>query len=209
MRTLLSLALLAALAACGGAPDRAPEDAAAPPPAVSTTPAPVPAPVDAAAPVPSVEQTGLAGFSGYGDVKLGIAAADMEQAWGGALERLGPPQDDACYYLRPKRAARSDNDPAFMVEGGTFVRYDIAGDKEVAPGGGRIGMSKADIARLYPGRIEEQPHKYTDGQYLRIKDPAGGKGVLLFETDGKGDAAKVVRWRVGLAPQADYVEGCS
>lgn len=208
MRTLLSLALLAALTACGGAPDRATEDAAAPapPPVASAEPL---APADAAAPALSVEQPGLAGFSGYGDVKLGLAAADMEQAWGGALERLGPAQDDACYYLRPKRAARSENDPAFMLEGGTFVRYDIGGDKEAAPGGGKVGMRKADIARLYPGQVEEQPHKYTDGQYLRIKDPAGGKGVLLFETDGKDDAAKVVRWRVGLPPQVDYVEGCS
>ena len=31
----------------------------------------------------------------------------------------------------------------------------------------------------------------------------------VFETDGRGDDAKVVAWRVGLAPQVDYVEGCS
>ena len=66
-----------------------------------------------------------------------------------------------------------------------------------------------DIAKLYPGRFEARPHHYTDGEYLRIPDPAGGTGVLVFETDGRGDDAKVVAWRVGLAPQVDYVEGCS
>ena len=75
-------------------------------------------------------------------------------------------------------------------------------------GGGKVGMSKAQIAALYAG-IEEEPHKYTDGQYLRIKDAAGGNGVLLFETDGKGDAAKVSEWRIGVPPQVDYAEGCS
>lgn len=207
MRTLLAVALLVVLAACGS--DRHPiaRDASGQAPASSV---PDPAAPDASAevPVPSPAQAGLAGFSGYGDVKLGIAAAGMEQAWGGALERE-PVQDDSCYYLQPKRAPPSENDPAFMVEQGKFVRYDIDGDKEIAPGGGRVGMAKAEILRLYPGQVEQQPHKYSDGQYLRIADPAGGPGVLLFETDDKGDAGKVVRWRVGLAPQVDYVEGCS
>jgi hypothetical protein len=201
MRIPLSLTLVVALTACGGAPSPASEGAAA-------SPAPTSTPAPASAAPPPVEPAGLAGFSGYGDVTFGIAAAAMEQAWGGTLERLGPAQGD-CYYLRPKRAARSDDEVAFMLEGGRFVRYDIESRSEIAPGGGRIGMRKADIARLYPGRIEERPHKYTDGQYLRIQDPAGGAGVLLFETDGRDDAATVLRWRVGLPPQVDYVEGCS
>ena len=57
--------------------------------------------------------------------------------------------------------------------------------------------------------VEEQPHKYSEGLYLRVEDTAGGTGVLLFETDGKGDDAKVTEWRSGVPPQVDYVEGCS
>lgn len=207
MRNLLPMALFAALAGCGGAPDRAAEQAAAPPPAASPAPA---APVSDPVPASTAAQPGLAGFSGYGDLTLGIAATGMEQAWGGALEALGAVEDAAaCHYLRPKRGAPSDKDPLFMVEGGQFVRYDIRAASEVAPGGGRIGMRKDDILQLYAGKVEELPHKYTDGQYLRVEDPAGGKGVLVFETDGKDADSKVLRWRVGLAPQVDYVEGCS
>lgn len=206
MRLLLPLALLAMLAACKPAADPAPVAPAAP---LATPAGPVPAaempPATPAAP------EGLAGFGSYGDVRLGIAAADMEQAWGGALEPLGPPPApaDACHYLRPKRAARSAEDPAFMLEGGRFVRYDIEGARETAPGGGKVGMRRADIARLYADQIEARPHHYTDGEYLRIRDPAGGAGVLVFETDGRGEDARVVAWRVGLPPQVDYVEGCS
>ena len=32
---------------------------------------------------------------------------------------------------------------------------------------------------------------------------------MLFETDGKGDDAKVTAWRIGVPSQVDYVEGCS
>jgi hypothetical protein len=96
-----------------------------------------------------------------------------------------------------------------MIGDGKFVRFGTESDKFAAPGGGKVGMTRAEIGRLYAGRVEEQPHKYTDGLYLRIEDPAGGKGVLIFETDAKGDAAKVTEWRVGVPPQVDYVEGCS
>lgn len=213
MRLLPALTLLAALAGCDRAPERAVDVPATP--ATPATPVPSsapaqPAPAAPATPAPTAEP-GLAGFGGYGDVRLGTAAVDMAQAWGGALERLGPPPApaDACHYLRPKRAARSAEDPAFMLEGGRFVRYDIRGTRETAPGGGKVGMRRADIARLYADQVEARPHHYTDGEYLRIRDPAGGAGVLVFETDGRGEDAKVVAWRVGLPPQVDYVEGCS
>ena len=68
------------------------------------------------------------------------------------------------------------------------------------------------IEKLYPGRVEVQPHHYLyeeGGKYLRIKSRDGENGVLLFETDGKGNGAKVTEWRVGVPPQVDYVEGCS
>ena len=63
----------------------------------------------------------------------------------------------------------------------------------------------AELIALYPGRIEERPHKYTGGAaYLRVTEP-GSDAVLLFETGADG---VVKSWRVGLPPQVDYVEGC-
>ncbi len=86
------------------------------------------------------------------------------------------------------------------------MRYDVGNDKETAPGGGKRGMDAERIRQLYAGRVEESAHKYVPGgKILRIEDGAG-TGVLVFETDAAG---KVSDWRAGVAPQVDYVEGCS
>jgi hypothetical protein len=94
-----------------------------------------------------------------------------------------------------------------MFERGVLVRYDVAVDTETAPGGGRVGQTRADIERLHAGRVQVQPHEYVPGgNYLRVTDPAIADGAIVFETD---EAGKVTRWRVGRAPQVDYVEGCA
>ena len=217
-RLMVCVAMIAALAACNANRDAASNATNAPPvadqpaedipPATMPPPASLPSPASTAAPAPAPDGADTqASFAGYGDVKLGIAAADMETAWGGELKTVGKDANSSCYFMTPKWATA----PAefnFMIGDGKFARYGTDSAKYVAPGGGRVGMDKAGIARLYPN-IEAQPHKYTDGEYLRIKDPAGGKAMLIFETDGKQDDAKVTEWRVGLPPQVDYIEGCS
>jgi hypothetical protein len=55
--------------------------------------------------------------------------------------------------------------------------------------------------------MQVQPHEYVPGgNYLRVTDPAIADGAIVFETD---EAGRVTRWRVGRAPQVDYVEGCA
>ena len=143
-------------------------------------------------------------YDGYGDMRFGMDEAAFGQAWGGELKGA-PGQDSSCFYKTPKWVEQSA-EFAFMFEGGRFVRYDVGTAKDTAPGGGKVGMSEAQIRALYGARVEAQPHKYVDGaKYLRIAAPQGD-GVLLFETDEHG---KVTRWRVGVPPQVDYVEGCS
>ena len=220
MRTLLSMALLAALTTLTACGDRNT-------PVASTEPAPT-AP-DATAPVAEAPATetpampegnpsgslrvdkpadGTITFKGFGPANFGGTQEDVRMAWGGDLGDAKPDQAGGCYYLIPQPLGTDGYRTAFMIEGDKFVRIDVRRDDVTAPGGGKVGMTKAQIAALYVG-LEQQPHKYTDGQYLRIKDAAGGNGVLLFETDGKGDDAKVSEWRIGVPPQVDYVEGCS
>ncbi|MEO6227733.1 MAG: lectin [Thermomonas sp.] len=209
----LSLILLAACSPDRGAPASTETDATAPSTAddsgaapADATPSSLPEPGEASAvPVSNSADSSdaQARFDGYGDVKLGIAATDMQSAWGGELNRLGG-QEETCYFMTPKWV-KVPADFAFMIENGKFVRYSTESTKFVAPGGGKVGMATTEIQSLYAGRIEEQPHKYTEGKYLRIKDAATGN-ALLFETDAAG---KVTEWRVGMQPQVDYVEGCS
>lgn len=158
---------------------------------------------------PRLQQGGqaLARWDGYGDVRFGMDADHVRQAWGGQLDGAPSAEDGeaGCYYLSPKWA-QEDRSFGFMMEGGKLVRYDSHNIKELAPGGGRAGMTADDITRLYAGHIQAQPHKYVEGgQYLRVTQD-GEQGVLLFETDADGT---VTSWRVGLPPAVDYVEGCS
>jgi hypothetical protein len=214
MRAHLPLLLLAILlAACSDPPARPESEASAPPVAAPDTPPATPTQTETPAPSPAEagesprpeQGDAQARFDGYGDVRLGMAAAEMEKAWGGELKRLGG-AGDPCYFLTPKWV-KVPADFAFMIEDGKFVRYGSESARQVAPGGGRVGMTTAEVGALYKDRIEARPHKYVDGaHYLRIKDAGGGNGVLVFETDRAGN---VTEWRVGVPPQVDYVEGCS
>ena len=200
--TAVSMFVLA-LAAC-----QQQEPATSPSVAASAQVAPQPpGPIEAPAAANDMAITSLARMDGYGDLRFGMTADEARKAWGGELRGIGPQEDaNGCYYLSPSWAS-APADFALMIEGDRFVRYDVGTDKEVAPGGGKRGMRVEDIRKLHAGRIEERPHKYVDGgKYLRIVANDGGNGVLVFEADAAG---KVGDWRVGQAPQVDYVEGCS
>lgn len=195
----LSAALLVALAACKPADaPQAPADSA--PPATSAPAASLPESGEASAQPASTE---LATFEGYGDLKLGSTAEAAKQAWGGELNSSTPSEAGACYQLTPKWAT-DKADVAFMIEGDHFVRYDVTTSKEIAPDGGKVGMTEAELRELYGAKLQAIPHKYVEGgKYLSVEAAGGAK--LVFETGADG---KVTSWRVGLPPQIDYVEGC-
>jgi len=155
--------------------------------------------------VSSIASTTLsaARYDGYGDMRFGMDEPAFRHAWQGELQGTAN-TDGGCYYLAPKWA-KPGAEFGFMFEQGHFVRYDVASAKETAPGGGKVGMTAAQVRALYGNHVEQSPHKYEQGAfYLRIAGQ--GPGVLLFETDAAG---KITRWRVGVPPQIDYVEGCS
>jgi hypothetical protein len=214
----LALAIGVALAACGRG-----EPADAPAPATDAAPADA-APLVQDQPLEEVPPAtaspealgslrvgspaeGTISFDGFGPARFGGSQEDVRIAWGGDLGDPQPSEPGGCYYLVPQPLTAGGYRVAFMIEGDRFARIDIRADDVAAPGGGRVGMGIAEIEALYGGRVEQRPHKYVpDARYLRITDPAGGDGVLLFETDAQG---RVDAWRVGVAPQVDYVEGCS
>jgi len=213
MKTVPIAVLVLLLAACNAeAPPAAPTGEASRTPADAPSPA-LPPPAlpppsrQEQAPAPAQDQThGMARFDGYGELRFGMTEAEARAAWTGALSGdTAGGTGDACHYLNPAWE-HAPSYFAFMFEGGRFVRYDVGNDSEVAPGGGKRGMTADAIRELYAGRVAESPHKYVDGgRYLRIEAPEGD-GVLVFETDAAG---KVSEWHAGLAPQVDYIEGCS
>lgn len=215
---VLPVLLLLALAACRDEP-AAPSVATVPPgskspapDASSTTPVrstatpATKAPDEPAANTPDGDRD-LARLDGYGPLRLGMTIAELREAWGATLH--GEPPDgaaDACHYLSVAGAGAT-SDLSFMVDGGRFVRYDVSGDVLLAPGGGKRGMTEAELQALYKGSLQASPHEYADGgKYLTFDTSGVAPSRLVFETDAQGIATE---WRVGLSPQVDYVEGCS
>ncbi len=212
MRPVLLLFPLLALAACTKAPAPQAETAAASPRSVAE-PAPAAAapavrsPGDGEAPPAEpapADPAVLARTDGYGGLRFGMDEAEARAAWKGDLKG-DVIEPGNCAYLRPK--ADAEFRVGFMFERGVFVRYDVNIESEAAPGGGRVGQTRADIERLYAGRVEAQPHNYVTGaHYLRVVEPGTTDRALVFETDESG---RITRWRIGRVPQVDYVEGCA
>ena len=143
---------------------------------------------------------GAAHMDGYGDLRFGMTAAEVEQGARMALHRTAA--NGICYFLTP--ASNADTAPvAFMIEADKFVRYDVANARDGAPGGGQPGMSMEQIEQLYPGQARERPSA-AGGRSLRVKGHAGVAIVFEIGADGR-----VSRWRVGQVPQVDYGQGCS
>lgn len=209
MRTSMLIAIpnaaliAVALAGCGDRATPASEPAA---PTTTTAPAPPPAADTpaAAADAGMLPEADTITFTGFGPAAFGADEEHVRMAWGKDMEGA-PSEPGGCYVLVPTPRAAPPPRFGFMFEGGKFARMDVRTDAIAAPGGGKVGMPASEILRLYP-KYEAMPHKYVEGaRTLRTKDPAGGAGVLVFETDAKD---VVVAWRVGVAPQVDYVEGC-
>jgi hypothetical protein len=213
-QSLATLALLCALAGCTRDHDNTATQApaASDPTAAATAPAsdepqqpvehPKTTPEPTSGPTPA---PGAIGFGGFGPAQWGANEEAVRMAWGKDMQADRVDDPNACHYLFPLPRPHAGFGTAFMFEGGKLVRIDVDSPHVVAPGGGKAGMNAEQIRDLYPG-VEARPHKYVEtGQYLRVTDPNGGAGVLVFNmTDGTADS-----WRVGVAPQVDYVEGCS
>lgn len=148
---------------------------------------------------------GVVTFDGFGPATFGSDAEQVRMAWGNDLGDAQPSEPGGCYYLAPPDVGTTRYGIGFMIEGDRFSRIDVSNDGYTAPGGGKVGMDRAEIERLYAGRVEAAPHKYVEGaQTLRVAD-GDGESALVFETDADG---RVTSWRIGVPPQVDYVERC-
>ena len=184
-----------------------------PPPAIATTTPPaattaaMPASPSTVAATPGgvMPAAGAITFDGFGPAHWGASEEQVRQSWGKDMDAM-PKEHDGCYYLFPEPRRPDGYRFAFMMEEGKFGRIDVRTADIAAPGGGKVGMDKAELHRLYPG-LAEQRDKYDEHALnLRGTDPQGGPGVVVFDVDASG---KATEWRIGVPPQVDYVEGCS
>ena len=175
----VSLAL--GIAACG-------RDAPSPPP-------------DSAEPV--APQVWTVTPEAVGPIWIGWSIDELNTSTG---EQLRPAYQisDECDYLRP---ARLPAGVSLMVVRDTVVRVDVDSAGVLTVEGAGVGDAEQRVMTLYAGRVEVQPHKYTgpEGHYLVVTVPSDTLRRIIFETDGR----VVTRYRAGLRPAVEYVEGCS
>ena len=140
--------------------------------------------------------------TGIGTVRAEMTLAQASRQVGTEL-RL-PPAAERCAYVQPIAGLDS---VMFMVVDGRIARVDVTGGRIATAEGARTGDPEARIRNLYAGRLEEQPHEYTNGRYLIVRPPERADSAyrLVFETDGN----RVTRYRSGRLPEVMWVEGCA
>lgn len=140
---------------------------------------------------------------GLGPLRAGMSVGEARRALGGALS--SPASAAECDYAEWRGGPPGVR---VMTERGRVARVEVVSGAVATDAGARIGDSAARVRELYAGHVAETPHKYVAGaQYLTVTpaSPADGAFRIVFETDSTG---RVTRYRAGLRPPVEYVEGC-
>ncbi|MEO8449109.1 MAG: hypothetical protein ABI647_04920 [Gemmatimonadota bacterium] len=184
-RFLLCIALPLTLLGCGSRADQ-----------------PAPGTPDTASPTRPVARWSVTPVA-VGTVRFGWSVAQLNAE---LRDTLRPTYriSDQCDFVHP---AAFPAGLRLMVERDTVVRVDVDSAGIPTAEGARVGDTEAETLARYAGRVEVQPHKYTgpQGRYLIVRSPGDRLHLLIFETDGQ----RVERYRAGLRPAVEYVEGCS
>lgn len=142
---------------------------------------------------------------GMGPLRAGVAIAEAARFLPGAIGIPEGEEASACSY------ADWPDAPAgvfVMIEEGRIARIEVDSTSIATAAGARVGDTESRIEALYPGRVERQVHKFTDGRYLIVRAPSreadAGDYRIVFETDGR----KVLRYRAGVYPAVSYADAC-
>jgi hypothetical protein len=153
-------------------------------------------------------------FKGFGPAKFGDNEESVRMSWGRPLTAGETAVGATCYYLfkesTPALANTHQRGIKFMMEDGQFVRYDVDDTSFVAPGDIVVGDTLDKILRVHQAFTQVQPHKYIEGAKMVIitevaLTETSHTAKLIFELDAQD---QVIEWRIGVAPQVYYVEGC-
>lgn len=141
---------------------------------------------------------------GYGPLRAGMTYDAANAALNGALKPAAGANLAECDYVKWEGGPQG---LLVMVDEGKIGRVDVIDSTVASAAGARVGDTEEKIQSLYPGRVTVSPHKYTDGHYLTVRaaNAADSMNILVFETEH----GKVTRFRGGIRPWVEYVEGCS
>jgi len=159
--------------------------------------------------IPSIPATGgsptyTVTERGIGPLHAGMTFTEADAALGGALLVPVSADTSGCDYLVWDKGPSGVH---VMFDEHRIARVDVDTAGIATAAGARIGDDETRIKRLYPGQVTVTPHKYEDGHYLTVTPPAPAdkRFRIIFETSG----GRVTRYRAGMMPSVEYVEGCS
>lgn len=168
-------------------------------PATTTTAVPTPATDTSRA--ASTGDTLRASVAGVGPVRFGATLDVAARAAGGTVAR---PPGGSCGFVSFRALPHGVR---FMVSYDTVVRADVDSATIATDAGARVGMSEDSVQHLYGRRLRVTPHKYVSGAHYLTSIPGAPADTvhrIVFETDG----VRVTRYRAGLVPFVENVEGC-
>jgi hypothetical protein len=141
---------------------------------------------------------------GIGPLRAGMTFTDADAALGGALLVPVSADTSGCDYLVWDKGPSGVH---VMFDQHRIARVDVDTASIATAAGARVGDDEARIKLLYPGQVAVTPHKYEDGHFLTVTPPAPADKQfrIIFETSG----GRVTRYRAGILPSVEYVEGCS
>lgn len=139
----------------------------------------------------------------FGPLAIGMRLADAVPLVRGSitLDRASDPE--SCEYADWGGAPEQVR---LMFIGDRLARVESDARQVGTAEGARVGDREARIDSIYGASVTRQPHKYTAGRYLIVRQPADAPThAYVFETDGE----RVTRLRAGRLPEAEWVEGCA
>ncbi len=141
---------------------------------------------------------------GYAGVRLGMTLQEASAAFGVELKRIGEDSNDEfeCHFVTSNGEI---GQVFFMLYEARIVRLDIDGKGVLTAAGVGVGSTESEVSDAYSNRVVVTEHPYTgpEGHYLTVEF---GSGIdMIFETNGE----TVERYRVGLEPHIQWIEGCS
>lgn len=155
---------------------------------------------------------GYDGFNGSDQAgtitaRFGADGASVRQAWGGEMKDNRDQRPDAtCHLLYPVRGAVT-HQYAFLMAGDKLAGIDVYDPKAIAPGGGRVGMSIAEINQTYAGQTKQVANPTFEGSaFIEVAAPQAKHSQLTFETDALGT---VTHWRISERGALEASESCT